>query len=197
MPVGQLAKHIKSWNFFDAAIGLAAINSVINTPERIKQLSGIAASDHKQISVFDYFADMIKGKNVAVIGHFPGLEKLAESCQLSILDRLPKAGDYPDPACEYILPTQDFVFITASTLVNKTLPRLLELSRNAFTVLWGPSTPMTPVLFNYGIDMLYGTVVVAQQSTRQSVEEGGTRSTFEQVSAYKVSLETNKRVKIF
>ena len=37
----------------------------------------------------------------------------------------------PDPACEYILSEQDVVIMTATTLINKTMPRLLALSRNA------------------------------------------------------------------
>ena len=42
------------------------------------------------------------------------------------LDRLLQLwDDFLDSACEYILPEQDFVFITGMTLTNKTLPRLL------------------------------------------------------------------------
>ena len=52
-------------------------------------------------------------------------ELIAPLCRLSILERDPVLGDYPDSACEYILPEQDYVFITGMTLVNKTLPHLL------------------------------------------------------------------------
>ena len=57
-------------------------------------------------------------------------------------------GDYPDSACEYVLPTCDYVFISGSAFVNKTMPRLLELSRDA------TSTPAAPLLLEYGVDHL-------------------------------------------
>jgi len=65
------------------------------------------------------------------------------------------------------------VFITGSTLINKTLPRLLQLSRNAFVTLLGPSTPMAPCLFKYGIDMLAGTVVYEREKVWSLIRESG------------------------
>lgn len=173
MKVREAAKLMKSWNNYDAALGLAAVNSFINVPEKIEEVSGIPLSDHVKVDVFEYMRDKIKGKKVAVIGHFPNLEKLADICELSILERIPQRGDFPDPACEYILPQQDFVFITGTTLINKTLPRLLQLSSNAFVVVVGPSTPMTPALFKHGINMLAGTVVTEPEKVWTMLKEGG------------------------
>ena len=78
MPVRKLAEYVKSWNFFDATIGLAAINSVINTRDQIERISGRPLSEHKQINAFDYFAELVRGQKVAVIGHFPNLENWPE-----------------------------------------------------------------------------------------------------------------------
>ena len=51
------------------------------------------------------------------------------------------------------------MIITASTLVNKALPHLLELCQNAYTILAGPSCPMCPALLSLGIDWIAGLVV--------------------------------------
>ena len=160
MPLCQVAKLVKSWNFVEASIGLAAINSWYNQPKRAEQC-GFVHPDVKYNfrKSFDVYAKEVKGKKVTVVGHFPFIEKQFEGhCDLSILERNPSMGDYPDSACEYILPEQDYVFITASTLVNKTLPRLLELSKNAKVVIVGPSTPLAPILFDKGIYGLSGFV---------------------------------------
>jgi uncharacterized protein (DUF4213/DUF364 family) len=147
-------------------------------------------------SAFVYYAERLRRKKVTVVGHFPELEPLAEICDLTILERQPGAGDLPDSACEYILPAQDFVFITATALINKTLPRLLELSRNAFTVLVGPSTPLTPLLFNHGIHGLAGTIVVEPVSLWQAVQEGAARGVFERgAQMVKVSKDDWQRTK--
>ncbi|MGB4504999.1 MAG: DUF364 domain-containing protein [Syntrophaceticus sp.] len=178
-PVRCLAESIKSWNFIDATVGIAALNSTLNTKEQVESMIGRPLSVQKQENAFENFAEKVRGKKVAVIGHFPDLERMSEICELSILERRPEKGDYPDSACEYILPEQDVVFITATTLTNKTLPRLLELSRQAFTVLVGPSTPITPVLFNYGVDVLAGSVVIDGDDTWHTVQEGGVREIFD------------------
>ncbi|MGC4018433.1 MAG: DUF364 domain-containing protein [Muricomes sp.] len=127
-PLRETAQLVKSWNLVEAAIGLAAINSWYNQPERAARCGFV----HPEVTddvreAFDVYFEECKGKNVTVIGHFPFIEKrLSGHCQLSILERNPDYGDYPDSACEYLLPQQDYVFITACTFVNKTLPRLLE-----------------------------------------------------------------------
>jgi hypothetical protein len=96
------------------------------------------------------------------------------------LERKPGPGDVPDPACEYILPAQDVVVMTATTLINKTMPRLLALSRNAFTVIAGPSTPLHPLLFGHGADLLGGLIVDNQPSVWRAVAEGGREALFSQ-----------------
>ncbi|KLU59089.1 hypothetical protein CEB3_c51090 [Peptococcaceae bacterium CEB3] len=173
LKVRELAGYIKSWNFNEATLGLAALNSALNTPEQAQKLAHVPPPVQEQASAFAAFREQVRGRKVAVIGHFPDLELLADSCTLSILERRPREGDFPDPACEYILPEQDYVFITATTLVNKTLPRLLELARPSRVILVGPSTPLTGRLFHYGISVLAGTVVTEPERVWQFVQEGG------------------------
>ena len=36
------------------------------------------------------------------------------------------------------------------------MERLLEASRTCYTIVFGPSTPLSPVLFEYGADQLVG-----------------------------------------
>ena len=51
------------------------------------------------------------------------------------------------------------MLITGSTLINKTLPHILDLCENAYTILLGPSVPMCPALLDFGIDRLAGMAV--------------------------------------
>jgi uncharacterized protein len=179
MSVCKLAEYVKSWDPFEATLGLAAINSVFNSPELVERIYRQPLSNQGNVSAFVHYADMVRGKRVAVVGHFPDLDTLSPVCELTILERNPGDGDLPDPACEYVLPSQDFVFITATTLINKTLPRLLDLSGKASVFLVGPSTPFAPLLFNHGIDTLAGTVVVDAQSVWRAAQEGGARIIFD------------------
>lgn len=149
----ELASLSKSWNLEEASIGLAAINAYYNSMEHANHL-GLSEDTG---DAFNMYKEDIKDKKVAVIGHFPFIERELDGiCDLKILERNPSEGDYPDSACEYILPESDYVFITSCTIVNKTFPRLLELARNARVVMVGPSTPMAELLLDEGIFDLSG-----------------------------------------
>lgn len=175
----KAASAVMSWNFQEASTAMAVINSWYNTPAKLSSYGALKKQGEMQDAFLTYQSE-IPGKNAAVIGHFPFLEKrFAPYCHLSILERSPVMGDYPDTACEYILPRQDFVFITGVTLINKTLPRLLELSKKARVVLVGPTVPMTPALFSYGIEALCGFVVTDTEKCLYLVENNTGQSLFQ------------------
>lgn len=180
MKVRELASWIKSWNWYEAAMGLAAINSALNGQHAVVENCGVWLDETRTQDVFTCLLDELRGKRVAVIGHFYNLERLSDVCELSILERKPVHGDLPDPACEYILPEQDVVIMTATTLINKTMPRLLTLSRNARVVVAGPSTPLHPLMFKHGIDLLGGLIVDDDASVWRAVAEGGREALFTQ-----------------
>ena len=179
MPLRDLARFVKSWNPYEASLGMAAINSAYNSPGKVEKMFGRPLSEQGQVSAFVHYSELVRGRKVAVVGRFPDLEVMNGICALTVLERVPGPDDLPDPACEYVLPEQDYVFITATAVINKTLPRLLELSRNATVFLVGPSTPFAPLLFQHGIHTLAGTVVLEPDSVWRAAQEGAARSVFE------------------
>jgi hypothetical protein len=188
------AQLVKSWNWMEAAVGVAAINSFFNAPETLAGRWSPSQCVGGGANIFDCILPAIKGRKVAVIGHFPNLEPLAAQCQLHILERRPQSDDFPDPACEYLLPTMDYVFITGSTFINKTLPRLLALSCGAKTVVVGPSTPLSPLLFEHGASLLAGTVVRDAASVWLHVAESGDRSIFQHGAEMMKITATDRKV---
>ncbi len=114
------------------------------------------------------------GKRVALIGHFPFVEDLREQVsKLWVLELQPRPGDLPASAATEILPQADIVAITATTLINGTFAGLMAL-RNpaALTMLLGPSTPLSPILFDHGIDILSGALVENIDATLRAVSQG-------------------------
>lgn len=179
MSLRDLAALSKSWNFYEAALGLAALNAAFNGPATVAAAFGTPLDKIESANCFHYLREDFRGKKVTVVGHFRDLEPLKEICELTILERKPQAGDLPDPACEYVLPGQDIVVITAVTLINKTLPRLLQLAEGARIVLTGPTTPLTPILFDFGVEMLAGLVVEDDAHVLRTVREGGQHQLFD------------------
>lgn len=167
----EIAYLSKSWNFKEASLGVAAINSYYNNKERLAKYNLVSDSiRYKEKDAFLTYQDEVKDKKVAVIGHFPFLEeRFMPICDLSILERKPLKGDYPDSACEYILCEQDYVFITGITLINKTLPRLLEICKNSKVVMVGPSVPITSKVLNKGVYDISGFVVSSYGDCKESI----------------------------
>lgn len=174
----DLAVLVKSWHPHEAALGLAAINAYMNAPATIEKQWKVGPETQPNQSVFLYMKPQLVGKKVTVVGHFPDLDELAPVCNLSILERSPMESDFPDPACEYILEDQDYLFITGVTIINKTLPRLIELGHHARIVMVGPSVPLSPSWFDRGISSLAGTTVTDAVRVWRHVAEGGDRSIF-------------------
>jgi uncharacterized protein (DUF4213/DUF364 family) len=155
----DIARLAKSWNLAEAGIGMAAINAFYSQADRARAGGFSRSADNTWRRVFHPYAEAIAGKTVVVVGHFPfAPEALAAAGELIELERSPFPGDFPDPACEYVLPDCDYAFISGSAFVNKTAPRLLALAEHAVTVVVGPSTPLSPVLFDFGVDVITGFV---------------------------------------
>lgn len=174
----DLAGYLTSWDLSEAALGLAALNAHINAPAQVETWLGSDLRRFRAASAFEAMGPELVGKKVAVVGHFPGLASLRERCDLTVFERRPQLGDLPDFAEDYLLPHQDVVFITGATLTNKTLPHLLEVSRRSRVVLVGPSVPLTPLWFEWGVDTLAGCVVTDGGKLWQMAQEGAGREVF-------------------
>ena len=85
----------------------------------------------------------------------------------------PKEGDLPAEAAPEIIPQADIIAITAMTLVNKTFDGLMSLRKpDAEVVLLGPSTPLSPILHNHGINVISGTVTTNPKAVLMAIGQG-------------------------
>jgi hypothetical protein len=62
--------------------------------------------------------------------------------------------------------------MTATTIINKPVDRLLELAKNAFVIMVGPSTPMIEELLDFGINVLAGLKVINPYSLMKKISQG-------------------------
>lgn len=166
----ELAALLRSASAPEAAVGLAAVNALINP-------SAPNLSGDKALAVLEGRA---AGRRAAMIGRFPFADKLRDRCaQLWVfergLDR--RQEDFGEEAMEQLLPQADVVAVTATTLLNRTLPGVLACVRpDAFLMMLGPSTPLAPSLFEFGFDILCGTVVEDPATVLRAVGEGAVTS---------------------
>ncbi|GAB4537623.1 MAG: hypothetical protein Kow0063_24630 [Anaerolineae bacterium] len=129
------------------------------------------------------------GKRVAVVGHFPFIPRLREQVgKLWVLELRPVGDDLPADAAADVIPQADVLAITGTTLLNRTFEGLMALRRpEALVLVLGPSTPLSPVLFEHGVHILSGSVVEDTASVLRAVSQG---ANFRQIHQQGVRLVT-------
>lgn len=160
----ELAQLSLSERIDEASIGLAAINSLI----------GIEDEAIVPVNASDILMDTGRGKNIAIIGHFPFIEDLKKVAgNLWVIEKRPRPGDYPEDMASLYLPQSDVIAISSTTLINHTLPYILKFCPpNSIKMLLGPTTPMSNTLFDYGIDIISGTRVIDEEALIRLIMKG-------------------------
>jgi uncharacterized protein (DUF4213/DUF364 family) len=160
----ELAQLAYSQSILEAAIGMATINSLLEIDE----------NSCIELNAAELIMEKGKGKRIAVVGHFPFIPKIRESGkELWVIEKNPKEGDFGEAEADNLIPQADVVAITGTALTNHTLDHLLELcSPGAYVIMLGDTAPLSPVLFDYGVDALSGTKVVDSDLALRCVSQG-------------------------
>jgi uncharacterized protein (DUF4213/DUF364 family) len=161
----ELAALARSDSQLERAIGLAAINALLPRDERA----------WVELNAEHVIRERGAGKRVVVVGHFPFVGRLRSHVgRLSVLELHPVApADLPADRAEEVVPEADVVAITSTTLINRTFDGLISLCRpDALVLMLGPTTPLSPVLFDHGADVISGTVVEEIDRVLLGVSQG-------------------------
>lgn len=162
-PALEVAAQIRAPHSFKTSISAAVINALL--PRQ--------PGAWKDINAEEVIAQYGAGKNVVMVGHFPFTDDLRQKVgHLSVLEKQMRPGDLPAEAAPDVIPMADVVAITGTTLLNGSFHSLMELCNPAAKVIvLGPTTFLSPVLFDYGADILCGSVVVNIEAVLHSVLE--------------------------
>ena len=176
----KIAQMAYSSSLLEAAIGMATVNSLLEiNEERCVDLNAR-----------ELLVEKGKGKKVVLVGHFPFVSLLHKAAaRLWVLEQRPREGDFAAEEAEKFIPQADVVGITGTAFTNHTIEHLLGLCRpEAYVVLLGGTAPLSPVLFDYGVDAISGTKVVDAEAVLRCVSQG---ATFRQIEG--IRLLTMKR----
>ena len=162
----DLARLANSLSAHEASIGMATINSLIDVDEE----------QCVQLNAGDLLMERGKDKKVAVIGHFPFIPKLQESArELWVIEMRPRPGDFEAGEAERLLPQADVIGITGTAFTNHTIEHLFDLCNpKAYVVILGGTAPLSPILFDYGVNAVSGTIVIDPERVLRCVSHGAT-----------------------
>jgi uncharacterized protein (DUF4213/DUF364 family) len=160
----ELAQMAHSESLLEAAIGMATINSLIP----------IEVESCVELNARDLIAEKGQGKRIAMVGHFPFIPKLRELAkELWVIEKNPQQDDFTEEEAEDLIPRANVVGITGTSFTNHTFENLLRFCRpHAYVVVLGDTTPLSPFLFDYGVNAISGTKVVDPELALQCVSEG-------------------------
>jgi len=160
----ELARMAYSESILEAAIGMATINSLLD----------IDVERCQDLNARDLIAEKGEGKRIAIVGHFPFIPLLREHArELWVIEKNPQEGDFTEAEADNLIPQADIVGITGTAFTNHTLEHLLKLcTPRAYIVILGDTTPLSPILFDYGVDAISGTKVVNVERALRCVSEG-------------------------
>ncbi len=173
--VQELAEYARSENLLEASIGVAAINSLLEVNEQ----------DAVEMNASEVLMNKGAGRNVALVGHFPFIPRLRKAVgNLWVIEQHPTGDDNPAETAADLIPRADVVALTASSLINHTLDDLLALcSPEALVLILGPSTPLSPVLFDHGATIIAGSRVIDEAAVLNYIGQG---ATFQQVKGVRL-----------
>ena len=155
MSVRDAAGSVNDCDCEAAGMGLAVINAFYNSVSRLSELDcGVSYETFCTDGL-----DLI-GKTVGVIGRMRRTaEHLFGAKQVYIFELEPREGESPASDEAILLPECDIVIATGTSLMNHTLPEILEYSKSALVIFLGPSVAMCPDLRSCGIERLSGLVI--------------------------------------
>lgn len=164
----ELLGFLDSSDLLIRTVGIAVMNALFNT-------------ENKAFIKGDVLELLKPGKEdvVGMVGYFgplvAPLKKVAG--ELNIFEKEgEKALDiYPEEKAFEMLPLCSKVIITSTSLINLTLEKLLEASRNCrITALVGSTTPLAVNEFReFGVDLLSGVIVKDPKAIFRVVSESG------------------------
>ena len=179
----ELVELARSDNLLEASIGVAAINSLIEVEQE-----HVSESNARDVLI-----EQGRGRVVALVGHFPFIPELRPLTKdLWVIERRPIEGEFPAEAAASLIPQADVIAITGTALINHSLEGLLALCRpSSFVTVVGPSTPLSPVLFGYGVAMLSGVWVVDEEAALRTISQG---ATFQQVEGVRLVVLSKEKM---
>lgn len=170
--IGKACTELIPWagsgNLLKAAIGLAAVNSVLNDPRNIWGKGNVTTA-----------FDLVPSDTFGMVGEFkPILKEIRNKTdKVFVFEKNMDKGSglHAEDTMPLHLPKCDVVVITATSIINHTIDGVLANCKNAREVcLVGPSTPLCmDLLKHFGVTLLAGSVVKNPELVLQIISQGG------------------------
>jgi uncharacterized protein (DUF4213/DUF364 family) len=161
----EAAKNLAADSPFAICLGLAAVNAA-NAPDPASDIEAAITAEN-------LIVDLGRDKSVGLVGHFPFTEALRQAANRFHLFELREVpGAVERNQWEAVLAGLDLLAVTGTALLTRQMAFYLSHAAQAVIVILGPTTPLSPVLFDFGADYLCGSVVTDNRRVLDGVRAG-------------------------
>lgn len=191
-PVSDYLEYI----FSDKALGIASLNALSAILFERGDYDIQVADTFDEIEPADYSKAAVVGALIPIIKKL-----IAADSDFSILELDPKTLKeremkyfVPADKADTVVPYSDLLVITGVTILNDTLPGLLEMAKpGAEIAVTGPTAGMLPdVIFDMGVTVAGGILVTDADGLLDIIAEGGSGYHFFGRYAERTVIKNNK-----
>lgn len=157
-------EFLESRDTLKRAVGMACLKSILERP-----------LNYEEGNAMDRHYEFAREHPTCFIGHFAEAAGWrSQGYLVDIIELFPREGDIHWDNSHEVLARSELVLMTGLTLVNDTFDEVIRRTPRArYRVIMGPTVPMSPVLFDFGVDQIGGTLINDPALTIRYCSMGG------------------------
>lgn len=160
--LAEAAGRLTSTTGFSISFGAAALNAGIRAPR-----------DQPDFEASRIMAEKGKAGETVLVGDFPFTDRLRRQVKtLHLFELQAVDGRTPPDQWDAVLGRCHVLGLTGTTLLTRAMATYMEKAPQAYTIIIGPTTPLSAVLFDYGADVLAGCRVVSPDHVFDGIRRG-------------------------
>jgi uncharacterized protein (DUF4213/DUF364 family) len=159
----RAAKLVLKSSAYEVSLGMACLNAGL-LPK--------ATAETRPIQ--EVVAGLAQDGEAALVGQFPFTGWLRENvAKLHLFELQAVEGRLPREQWDQVLSRVKVAAITSTVFLTRHASYYLSMAKNASRIFIGPSTPLSPALFDFGADMLAGSLVTDIGKVLHNASAGG------------------------
>ena len=181
MTAGEMAPGLKSWNYVEASIAMAAVNACFNRPNRIPEDAVVYPGGRRSRGAFAKFCETYTKDRHTLFSELmyerDELQNIPGIIDILRRDEDRTYRDYLYTAYRELMPSCDQLIVSGKSFVSKLAGPMIRLAGETGkkTLLWGMDIPLCPELLRAGISHITGFIVDDPEECFRLVKRGGTR----------------------
>lgn len=177
MSLTELIPSIKSWNYHESALALAALNAYHNRDDKMPAEAVSHPGGRRSKGAFFKFCESnTAGKRTVMIEpHYEREEMSSVPGIFDIVRRERSFRDYLFNAYEELIPESQQVVLSGMTIVDKLISPVLSTANDTRNIMWGLDVPLTTAFAVSGVDEVTGFIVDDPEKCFWSVKKSGNR----------------------